>query len=140
MTDKEITDDDDFVMIERNGEILSGGFKVNSILLKNKRSPMHTLNKRMSGGEGNNVSDLFKDLAVPAGIFFQPSKFSGGNGEHKRQNIEEQEIEEDLYDKLVKLASVEDTQKGGKQKKTRRIKKDAENKKITKKLKKTKIT
>lgn len=140
MTEKEIiTDDDDFVMIERNGEILSGGFKVNSILLKNNRSPMHTLNKSMSGGDENNVSDLFKDLAVPAGIFFQPSKIGGGSGEHKGENIEEEEIDEDLYDKLAKLASAEDTQKAGKKKKSRRIKKDTENKKkFTKKNTKNK--
>jgi hypothetical protein len=74
MKEKEIiTDDDDFVMIERNGQILSGGFHVNSILLKHKQSPMHTINKNFNGG-GTNVSDLFKDLAVPSGIFFQPNK------------------------------------------------------------------
>jgi len=140
MTEKElVTDDDDFVIIERNGEILSGGFKVDSILLKYKRSPMHTLNKGSMSGGGNNVSDLFKDLAVPAGIFYQPNKTGGGNKEGSEKMIQENEVDDDLYEKLVKLASVEDTQqKGGRQKKTRGTKKDIVNKKkFTKKQQKS---
>jgi hypothetical protein len=133
----EVTDDDDFVMIERGGEILSGGFKVDSILLKHKRSPMYTLNKDSMSGGGNNVSDLFKDLAVPAGIFYQPNKTGGGYKESGEKIIEENEVDDDLYEKLVKLASVEDTQqKGGRQKK-RGTKKDMVNKKkVTKKQQK----
>jgi len=130
MTERElVTDDDDFVMMERNGEILSGGFKVESILLKHKRSPMHTLNKSSMNGGGNNVSDLFKDLAVPAGIFYQPNKTGGENKKDIGRTIQEDEVDDDLYEKLVKLASVEDTQKGGKQKKSRGTKKDFVNKK-----------
>lgn len=139
MTEKElVTDDDDFVMIERGGEILSGGFKVDSILLKYQRSPMHTLNKGSMNGGGNNVSDLFKDLAVPAGIFYQPSKSGGGHKEKGEKTIEEDEVDDDVYDKLVKLASMEDTEKGGKQKKSRGTKKDIVNKKkFTKKQQKS---
>lgn len=124
MKEKEIiTDDDDFVLVERNGQILSGGFHVNSILLKHKQSPMHTLNK---GGSSSNVSDLFKDLAVPAGIFYQANK-TGGHKEETNKVIEEEEIHDDLYDKLIKLASVE---------KKRKTKKSRKNKnKLTKKLK-----
>ena len=119
MKEKEIiTDDDDFVMIERNGEILSGGFHVNSILLKHKQSPMHTINKNLTGG-GNNVSDLFKDLAVPSGIFFQPNK-TGGYREDKNKVVEEQEVDDDLYEKLVKLASVENKTKERKQRKSKK--------------------
>lgn len=98
-----ITDDDDFVMIERGGQILSGGFHVNSILLKHKKSPMHTLNKNLYGG-GGEVSDIFKDLAIPAGIFYQPTQ-SGGR---KENVISEEDIDEDIYTKLTKLASVEE--------------------------------
>jgi hypothetical protein len=104
--EKEITNDDDFVMIERNGEIISGGFNINSLLLKYKQSPMHTLNKKQSGGaNGNVVSDIFKDLAVPAGIFYNPTQTGGSMG--KEEVVQEGEVEDDLYDKLVKMASVE---------------------------------
>jgi hypothetical protein len=137
MTEKEIvTDDDDFVMIERNGEILSGGFHVNSILLKHKQSPMQTINKNFNGG-GINVSDLFKDLAVPAGIFFQPNK-TGGYREDKNKVIDENEVDDDLYEKLVKLASVEDKIKDKKQRKSRKAGKNNA-KKNTKKHHKLKI-
>jgi hypothetical protein len=121
--EKVITNDDDFVMIERGGEILSGGFHVNSILLKNKHSPMHTLNQKIYGGEraeSNNVSDIFKDLAIPAGIFYQPNKF-GGYREDKNKVIEEnEEINEDIYEKLVKLATIEETKKINKKKNTKK--------------------
>jgi hypothetical protein len=141
MTEKEIvTDDDDFVMIERNGEILSGGFRVDSILLKHKQSPMHTLNQKFYGG-ASNVSDLFKDLAVPSGIFFQPNK-TGGYKENRNKVIEEEEVEDDLYDKLVKLASVQEKIKEKKQRKTKRgdMKPEVNKKKITKKNHKVKIS
>ena len=131
--EKEITDDDDFVMIERNGQILSGGFHVNSLLLKHKQSPMRTLNQRFSGGSGTdegNVSDLFKDLAVPAGIFYEPSK-SGGTA-HNNDETDAEEINEDIYDKLVKLASIEEKSKENKKKFSR--KNVPNKKKYTKKL------
>jgi len=132
--EKEITDDDDFVMIERNGQILSGGFHVNSLLLKHKQSPMRTLNQRFSGGSGTdegNVSDLFKDLAVPAGIFYEPSK-SGGSANKHHDDDDAKEIDEDIYDKLVKLASIEEKSKENKKKFSR---KNVQNKKkYTKKL------
>ena len=117
--DKEITDDDDFIMIERNGEILSGGFHVNSILLKHNRSPMYTLNKNLHGGQ--NVSDLFKDLAIPSGLYFQPKFGGGGNKEKESADKtihEENELHDDIYDKLVKIASVSNIVQ--KKKKTRR--------------------
>lgn len=120
--EKEITNDDDFVMIERNGEIISGGFNINSLLLKYKQSPMYTLNQKMTGGgPGNNVSDIFKDLAIPAGIFYNPIK-TGGSSENKNNVIQEDEVDDDLYEKLVKMASVENKKQSPekKQRKTRK--------------------
>jgi len=115
-----VTDDDDFVMIERGGQIMSGGFKVDSLLLKYKKSPMYTLNKSSMSGGGNNVSDLFKDLAVPAGIFFQQRQIGGRNKYNNEKIVEEDEIDDDLYDKLTKLATTQETYKKNKSKKARK--------------------
>ena len=55
---------------DKDNNIYSGGFKVNSIIMKNGLSPIVTLNQ--SGGDNlNNVSDLFKNLVVES-IFIIP--------------------------------------------------------------------
>jgi hypothetical protein len=90
--------------------IHSGGFSVKSILLKNGISPITTMNLQ-KGGNTNQVSDLFNDLVVPNWLLSQPYKFSGGS--HKEDFYEENKneesddiIEDDLHDKLLKLASI----------------------------------
>lgn len=100
--------DDDFVVIKDGKNIMSGGFSVNSVLLKLQKSPMFTMNnntKYMGGGE--NVSDLFKDLAVPAGLFFHPMYGSGKqpNSSIHSEIDEDEELQDDIYDKLIELAS-----------------------------------
>ena len=59
-----------------NGEFLSSGFKVESLFLNNNQSPMSSV----GGGSisGNNISSLFKNLAVPAGLMFQKSNSHTG--------------------------------------------------------------
>ena len=43
-----------------NEKIYSGGFNVNSIMMKDGMSPIKTLNTGQVGGEMGKVSDLFK--------------------------------------------------------------------------------
>ena len=122
---------------EENG-IYSGGFSVNSIMLKNGISPITTINVQ-KGGTTNQVSDLFNDLVVPNWLLSLPYKFSGGgfnkgydeNYEDEcesNKSSEDEIIDEDLHDKLLELASVSLKNK----KKTKRMKLKT-NKKITRK-------
>jgi len=122
------TDQDDFVMVKKGGKIISGGFDVNSILLKHNQSLMYTLNRQLGGGLSTDVSDLFKDLAVPAGIFYQPSTKIGSIGGSKQEKnvIGEEEVDDDLYEKLVKLASIQ--QESSREKKQRKETKSARSK------------
>jgi hypothetical protein len=60
----------DELIYNNDGEIHSGGFSVNSIMLKNGLSPIMTLNdtngnsnQMQTGGE--KVSDLFNNLVIP---------------------------------------------------------------------------
>jgi len=127
-----ITNDDDFVIFNNGEKILGGGFHVNSLLLKHKKSPMHTLNQNFRGGDSN-VSDIYNYLAIPAGIFYEPNKLGG-----RRENtnniadkvIEEQDIDEDLYNKLVKLASVDGYNKVNQKKDKRKSRKIEDQRKI----------
>ena len=124
-----------------NGEITSCGFSVNSALLREGKSPMMGLTPflrgtgtarnggdddddddnndddaesememRHSSGTGihHHVSEMFKNMSVPAGIFYIQQK----NQPCKQENIyEEDDISEDLFDKLLNLASENEKRK-----------------------------
>ena len=51
--------------VNQNENIYTGGFNVNSILMKAGMSPIMTLNTDQVGGGSDNVSDLFKNLVAP---------------------------------------------------------------------------
>lgn len=107
-----------------DSQIYSGGFSVNSIMMKSGISPFTTLNN-MNGQTGGNVSDLFKDLVVPSWLVSQENRFGGGSKHTKKldeDSDEEEVISDELYDKLIDLVSVSDTEIKNKKKHTRRFK------------------
>ena len=159
-----VYNEDEFIFCKKpNGEITSCGFSVNSALLREGKSPMMGLTPFLRGtgtarsadddddeeesetqmrpSSGNSihhhVSDMFKNLSVPAGIFYIQQK----NQSCKQDNIyEDDDISEDLFDKLLNLASENEKRKrksgtrkaeiilvaGAKQaKKTKKLKKSA---------------
>ena len=141
ITDEDNTDsngqvynEDEFIFCKKpNGEITSCGFSVNSALLREGKSPMMGLTPFLRGtgtarngdeaeddeddaetrpSSGNSihhhVSDMFKNLSVPAGIFYIQQK----NQPCKQENVyEEDDINEDLFDKLLNLASENEKRK-----------------------------
>jgi hypothetical protein len=103
---------------DKDNNIYSGGFNVNSIIMKNGSSPIATLNQTQKGGDNsnsnyNNVSDLFQHLVVPNWTFTLPIKkaFQKQNVEYnhkvdKNNDKDEDEdecIDEDLHSKLLSL-------------------------------------
>jgi hypothetical protein len=159
-----VYNEDEFIFCKKpNGEITSCGFSVNSALLREGKSPMMGLTpflrgtgsarngddddddasaedgSKMSSGHSihHHVSEMFKNMSVPAGIFYIQQK----NQPCKQDNIyEEDDISEDLFDKLLNLASENEKRKrkagtrkaeiilvaGSKQaKKTKKLKKSA---------------
>jgi hypothetical protein len=121
-----------------NGEITSCGFSVNSALLREGKSPIMGLTPFLRGtgtarngdddgdddddetesetqmrpSSGNtmhhHVSEMFKNMSVPAGIFYIQQK----NQPCKQENIyEEEDISSDLFDKLLNLASENEKRK-----------------------------
>ena len=71
-------DGNDLVFYEGpDNNIYSGGFSVNSIMMKSGISPFTTLNNSQNDGiqKGGNVSDLFKDLVVPSWLVSQENNF-----------------------------------------------------------------
>ena len=91
---------DDLVFYQEAGKIMSGGFSINNMFLGGNQPALKTMNS-IKFQEGGSISSIFKDLAVPAGLFhlqqnptkhFLPSTF-GSN----------EVVEDTLYDKLLKL-------------------------------------
>jgi hypothetical protein len=132
-----VYNEDEFIFCKKpNGEITSCGFSVNSALLREGKSPMMGLTpflrgtgtarnghdddddddgdeeseSRPSSGKSihHHVSEMFKNMSVPAGIFYIQQK----NQPCKQDNIyEEDDISEDLFDKLLNLASENEKRK-----------------------------
>jgi hypothetical protein len=107
---------DDLVFnTDKNGNITAGGFSVDSCLLKSGVSPITTINN--GSQKGGSVSEIFKNLAVPAGLLYMQqslaTSYSTGNGDEI--------ISDTLYDKLLNLAT--DKPKDQKKKKSRRKRK-----------------
>lgn len=130
------TDDDDFVLYKKGDKIMSGGFSIDSILLSRGMSPISTINMFRTGGSGgedninNNVSDIFKNLAVPSGLFYMQDKKIGLQGGKKYDEYNEKDnetIHDDIYEKLIGLSTVEFKNK--KNNKTRKFVKKYSNKK-----------
>jgi hypothetical protein len=117
--------------------IYSGGFSVNSIMMKAGMSPIMTLNTQ-SGGS-NKVSDLFDSLVVPNWALSYNNRMIGG--EYK-ENFEEEEesdddIDDELHDKLLGLVKEHENKlnKQTKKKKTRRKNLDIKKGRRTRKTK-----
>jgi len=96
--------------------IHSGGFNINSIMMKNGLSPIMTLNSNTSrsdlmqqGGSGNsitNVSDLFSNLVIPNWNLSYNYKHGGSFVERNNKYDDDDIIEDELHDKLLNLVKV----------------------------------
>ncbi len=118
MATPSIFEEDDMVFNKSDGKIHSAGFTVNSILMQKGEPALITRNSTLQTG-GRSVSDLFKDLAVPAGLAqFTRKQFGGDAHDSKIQNTKDpQPISDELHEKLLKMVELEG---GSKVKKTRR--------------------
>ena len=113
---------------DKNGILKGGGFTITSDLLndtirnssvnsntthldeKNRdRNQDSNINGNIQQGGsfsvGANVLNMFKDLAVPAGLFFTQKQFQKNNT--MRYEQKEEPIEDGLYDKLLGLLDPE---------------------------------
>lgn len=70
---------------DKNGQMMSGGYQINNLLFENKVPLFAKMGGSGSGGNDSRISahiipekfsDLFKDLAIPAGLFMMPPLFS----------------------------------------------------------------
>jgi hypothetical protein len=116
----------DFVFTtDKNGILKGGGFTITSDLLndtiQNMDRNLDSNSNIQQGGSfsvGVNVLNMFKDLAVPAGLFFTQKQFQKNNT--LRYENKEEPIEDGLYDKLLGLLDPEKRMLHGRKTKRKR--------------------
>jgi len=100
---------DEMIFSMNGGGACSGGFKVNSLMMKAGMSPITTLQSQ-TGGE--NVSDLFgnSNLVIPSWLLSYSTMHGGKEAENKdaRHNDDKDDesdeyIDDDLYNSLLSL-------------------------------------
>lgn len=124
---------------DTNLGIHSGGFSVNSIMLKGGMSPIMTINTQQVGGNFDKVSDLFNDLVIPNWALSYNTRIVGGKYkevEHNDSDSEDGVIGDELHEKLLDMVKEHNIKsKENKKKITRRIKKTLSKKRGTKRNK-----
>jgi hypothetical protein len=109
---------------DKESGIHSGGFSVNSIMMKGGISPIMTLNDSTAQkGGSNNVSDLFNDLVVPNWVLSYPTIYGGGgdsksnnNSDDESDDEEDDVIDDDIHDRLLNLVKQDDIKMQNKKK------------------------
>ena len=148
---------DELVTYKQDGGVYSGGFNVNSVLMKLGISPMVTLNNNNNlNSNTDKVSDLFESLAIPNWAIAYKNLYGGSSSSSgfddystefnkEYDNDDDAVVDDDIYNTLLGLVSVDkdgneiseinDVKEGGKNKKKSRrlLKKSNKNKKTKKK-------
>ena len=126
--------------LDKNSNIYSGGFNVNSIMMKSGISPITTLNTSQDGGGTNKVSDLFKNLVVPSYALSYSNKTGGeykDDTDSDSDSDSNSDIDDDLHDKLLNLVRESDSKltEGKKKKNFTKKQKNTSKNSGTKKIK-----
>lgn len=97
------------------GSIMSGGYNVESHMLQNGISPMKTLNVNQNGGKEDKVSSSFKNMAVPAGLYYitqqNPNSKNNKNKEQLNYSKEYKELPDNIFDSLYEMIKYDDKKK-----------------------------
>jgi hypothetical protein len=103
---------DDMIFCQEKGKFMSGGFSLNSILLKKGMAPMRTQNggpagtdDLKGGGGADDFASIFRHLAVPAGLFYQ----EGGAVHHFDSDQDAPVLSEDLHQQLLSKVEASET-------------------------------
>jgi hypothetical protein len=113
LTGVNIFDGGEFVFTQNEeGEVVGGGYKINSFFLQGGMAPMTTLNTSMEQN-GGKVSSPFETLAVPAGLFYVNTRIPKKHRENdsEKHYKPHETISDDMIDKLYALVEVDKKRK-----------------------------
>ena len=91
---------------DSNNNIYSGGFRINSIFLKNGISPIKTYNNNLNQnfhGGNKKVSDLFENLVVPSWLLGYDTQSGLMQNNHSDNDSEDDFLDESLHEKLFSI-------------------------------------
>jgi len=111
---------------DNNNGVTSGGFSVNSIMLKMGLSPLATLNKQSGGAQ---VSDIFDGIVIPNWAFTHDMT-AIAKSIYKpdiETDLDDEVVQDDIYDKLLDLVAHYDKKHPKKQTKKIKLKKSSKN-------------
>jgi len=121
------------------GGVHSGGFSVNSIMLKTGMSPIMTINTEQTGGKLDKVSDLFNDLVIPNWALSYNNRITSGGKykevEDNNYDSDDDVLHDDLHNKLLELVKEHNIQSKSIKKRITRKNKNSSKKGKTKKNK-----
>ena len=113
-----ILNHNDLIFYKQDGQIISGGYSLNSALLKNGISPMQTMNtleQTKTGGTNKvqKVSDMFTNFAVPAGLYLMNPTNNTNTIDKPKGHYDTHHtmLSDDIYDKLFKLVQPDESAK-----------------------------
>jgi hypothetical protein len=122
----------DLVYTNKDG-IYSGGFNVQSIMMRRGISPIMTINNNddQKGGSTGKVSDIFSGLVVPAYAYYhnggsksKSSSYKSHNSDNDESDSEDEVIDDDLHDKLLGLVREHDNKLKQDERKKKRTRKN----------------
>ena len=99
---------EDLVFYKENDKIMSGGYSIDSFMLKQGLSPMMTVpsnEKPYNGNGGTNknedsVSSIFENLAVPVGLFYVTQRVKVQDSKKPVEYEEHTMLNDDIHEKL----------------------------------------
>ena len=104
---------DDFLFYKAGDVIMSGGYSIDSLLLKEGISPMQTFNSLENGSNqmgGNKASNIFENLAVPAGLLFINKKNIGSYSslsDYKETKM----LPDNIFDEFMSMIEIDKRKK-----------------------------
>lgn len=93
------------------GNIMSGGYNVESHMLQKGISPMQTLNLSQYGGKDDKVSSNFENMAVPAGLYYITQENTKKKKEQMNYEKQHVALPDDIFDKLYAMIEYDDKKK-----------------------------
>ena len=104
---------DDFLFYKAGDVIMSGGYSIDSLLLKEGISPMQTFNSLENGNNqmgGNKASNIFENLAVPAGLLYINKKNIGSYSslsDYKETKM----LPDNIFDEFMSMIEIDKRKK-----------------------------
>jgi len=112
----EIFDNNEFVFTQTknedgNNQMIGGGYKIKSFFLNDGIPIMTTINDSNQTGEDSKVSNIFENLAIPAGLFYINQKIPKNEFISENNILNHNMLPDEILDKLFGLVEVDKKRK-----------------------------